>query len=126
MFGIVILVLFMGTIKVIITAGIDATVNAYITMLQDIKLVEIVLWFMVSFSLKTLSENNTRYKTTFRASSNTQREVVGDGEISETEIYHFSSTPDYDSAKRAFIISKVSFFSSCICLFIFYIFNGQL
>ena len=121
--SIILIVAFIGALKAGITIGLDADITSYATMLSELKVIEVALWFLLAIIGRNVASAANLFNATHDSSVSMRITQEPDGSTSERMVSRWSQTPDFESAKKELKHTLLGFILVTFGLAIFYIVN---
>lgn len=122
-FSIVLTVALMAVIKAGVTIGMDADITDYMKMFSELKLIEVVMWFILAIVGRNVFLSAERYNDTHDSSVSIQLVQKPDGSTDERVVSRWSQTPDFEPSRKALKQTTFVFSLAAISLIVFYTFN---
>lgn len=119
-FSILLTVAFFGAIKVVVALGVDANINAYFSMLGNLPVVEVALWFAIAIAGRNVLQDAKWLNSTHESSVSSHLVEKEDGTLDEIVTSRWAQTPSYESAKKSFKQSTLCFIAAASGLTVFY------
>lgn len=119
-FSLVLSVGFIGCLKVLITAGLDADIATYFSVLSNLKVVEVLLWISLVVMGRDLVLASNIYNASHHLSHSSRISKNPDGSTTETVTSCLAQSSDFERVARRYKVTILGFVAAVFGMAAFY------